>query len=96
MAVKESVSLGLSCRKAGGAASADNGGGRWGGGLLRGERWCEMGEWEGVSCLCLVLQMENRLLDFHLSNLEFACGASLDKVSPALTLVSSQQTRSKC
>lgn len=26
-------------------------------------------------------EMENRLLDFHLSNLEFACGASLDKVS---------------
>ena len=26
------------------------------------------------------MQRESRVLDFHLSNLEFACGASLDKV----------------
>ncbi len=33
------------------------------------------------SCCPLNLQDEQRLLNFHYSNLEFACGASLDKVS---------------
>jgi len=29
--------------------------------------------------------VEKRLLDFHYSNLEFACGASLDKVRGGVT-----------
>lgn len=36
---------------------------------------------------CLIVQVENRLLDFHLSNLEFACGASLNRVSYLSTIV---------
>lgn len=36
--------------------------------------------------LSTCVQRENRVLDFHLSNLEFACGASLDKVSHLCTL----------
>lgn len=40
--------------------------------------------------VCTCVQMENQLLDFHHSNLEFACGASLDKVGragDALTII---------